>query len=185
MGTFKSGKTKIQVSIENETETIKNLVSQYPVQRGTPVADHTQRESKTWSFDGKLYGKNQHDIDVKFSKLLDWQFKGTILSYNGAIRHKNIIIEEMTKTYDDCGFKNAIKINFTLRNIRIVKTSFVKKKHVGPKPPKKTKGVYVTVRPGDTYWGWWVKYGTSIQTLRNWNHWPDRVIPIGRRARVK
>ncbi|MFP7481249.1 LysM peptidoglycan-binding domain-containing protein [Weissella paramesenteroides] len=48
-----------------------------------------------------------------------------------------------------------------------------------------SSGVYVTVRPGNTYWGWWVKYGTPIQTLRNWNHWPDRRIPIGARARVK
>lgn len=187
MGILSDGKTKLEFSAESEEETIKNNVAQHPVQRGQPIADHTQRESKDWQFSGKLYAANQHEIDVKYQKLLDWQYNGTLLTYNGAIHHNNIIIEELNKTYEDGGFKNALKITLSLKNVNLVSTSFVKATHVGPKTPSKpaSPGVYVTVRGGDTYWGWWVKYGTAIQTLRNWNHWPDRRIPIGVRARVK
>lgn len=187
MGVLSDGKTKLDLFIENEQETITNKVAQYPVQRGQPIIDHTQRENKSWQFEGKIFGNNQHDIDTKFSKLLDWQYQGTLLTYNGAIHHSNLIIQELSKTYDDGGFRNAIKINITLQNISIVSSSFVKATHVGAKAPTKpaVPGVWVTVRAGNTYWGWWMQYGTAIQTLRNWNHWPDRNIPIGARARVK
>lgn len=187
MGVLSSGKSKITIRAESEQETVTNTVAQYPIQRGQPIVDHTQRESKTWSFDAKLYGKNQKAIDVQYQKLLDWQFAGTLLKYNGAVRHSNIIISELSKTYDDGGFKNAMKISISLTAVWLVKSSFTKAKHVGPKKAKSSKkaGKYVTVRAGNTYWGWWVKYGTSINTLRKWNKWPDRRIPIGAKARVK
>lgn len=187
MGVFSDGKTKVTISVSSENETVKNNVAQYPIQRGQPIIDHTQRESKDWQFDGKIIAANHNQIDAIYSKLLDWQYNGTLLTYNGAIHHDSIIIEELNKTYDDGGFTNAIKVSLTLKNVVLVNTSFVKATHVGPKTPSKpaTPGVWVTVRAGNTYWGWWQAYGTAIQTLRDWNHWPDRRIPIGARARVK
>ena len=187
MGVLKAGKTAIKISAESEEEDVAQTVASFPVQSGNAITDHTQQESQTWSFEGKIYGKNQTEVDKKFQQLLNWAHAGTLLRYYGAIHHGNMMITNLHKTYDEGGFTNAIKFTMELRYVAVVKTSFTKAKHVGPKKPKPAKkpGVYVTVRRGNTYWGWWVKYGTSIQTLRNWNHWPDRRIPIGARARVK
>lgn len=187
MGVLSSGNTKLNLFIKNETETIKNKIAQYPVQRGQPLVDHTQRESKAWTFEGLLFGRNQSDIDAKFNQLLTWQQQGTLLTYNGAIHHGDLLITDLEKVYDEGGYRNAIKISISLLHVRVVSSSFVKAVHVGPKAPTKPvpPGVWVTVRAGNTYWGWWMQYGTPIQTLRNWNHWPDRQIPIGVRARVK
>ncbi|KRK40793.1 LysM peptidoglycan-binding domain-containing protein [Loigolactobacillus bifermentans] len=186
MGVLSDGKTKLELFVESEHEMIDNIIAQHPVQRGQPMIDHTQRESKTWDFEGKIMAGNQHLVDNKFTQLLTWQEQGVILSYNGAIHHPNLIISHLEKTYDEGGYSNAVKFSISLTNIRIANTSFVKAKHVGAKAPTKPKspGKYVTVVAGNTYWGWWQKYGTPIQTLRNWNKWPDRRIPIGVKARV-
>lgn len=191
MGVFSDGKTKVTISVENEEESIKNTVAQYPVQRNTPLADHTQRQSKDWTFSGKIYGKDLHACGVIYSKLINWQYFGTLLTYTGAIKHNKMLITDLEKTYEEGGFVNAIKFNMSLTNVRIVNESVTKAKHVGVKKPTQKKstpkktGTYVTVRAGNTYWGWSMKYGTSIATLRKWNKWPDRKIPIGKKARVK
>ena len=116
---------------------------------------------------------------------MSWQYSGNTLSWRGAIVHSNLMLVKITKTYDEGGFKNALKVDLELREVKTVASSYTAVKHVGPVNPPKPKAVYVTVVRGNTYWGWWKKYGTPIQTLRNWNKWPDRYIPIGARARVK
>ena len=118
---------------------------------------------------------------------MSWQHDGALLVYTGAIRRSSMLITNLHRTEDDGGFVNAIKFSMELTHVEIVKSSFVKAVNVGPKKPSPpaNPGVWVTVRPGNTYWGWMMQYGTSIQQLRNWNHWPDRRIPIGVRARVK
>jgi LysM repeat protein len=192
MGVFSDGKTTLEISAENEEETISNKVAQYPIQttnpaNNNPITNHTQRESKGWTFDGKVYGANQAEVTARWNIMQAWQQAGTPLTYTGAIYHKNILIQELVKTYDEGGFKNAVKFNVTLTNVSFVVSSFVKATNTGfkkPSPPA-TPGVWITVKAGNTYWGWWQKYGTSINQLRAWNKWPDRRIPIGARARVK
>lgn len=187
MGVLSDGKTKLDAFVTTEEETISNKVAQYPVQRGNPLIDHTQRESKSWNFEGKIFGANRAEIDAKWNTLLTWQQNGALLTYTGAIYHTDILIQDLTKTYDDGGFTNAVKFNGTLQYVSMVSSSFVKATNTGftkPTPPA-TPGVWITVKAGNTYWGWWQKYGTSINQLRAWNKWPDRRIPIGARARVK
>lgn len=187
MAVLTDGKHKITVSFETEEEAIKNQVAQHPVQRGQPIVDHTQRESKSWQMSGKLYGKNLHEVDTQYKQLLDWQYNGTLLTIKSAIRDSNTIIESLNKNYDDGGFTNAVRITIGFTKVAIVTSSFTKAKHTGNKTPTKPKvtGTWVTVKAGNTYWGWMMKYGTSISQLRKWNKWPDRRIPIGARARVK
>ncbi|MFC6275600.1 LysM peptidoglycan-binding domain-containing protein [Levilactobacillus tangyuanensis] len=43
----------------------------------------------------------------------------------------------------------------------------------------------MTIKKGDTYWGYHMKFGTSIKKLRSWNGFPDRKLPIGKKIRVK
>ena len=190
MGVLSDGKKKIKISMLKEEETIENNVAQYPVQRGQPIVDHTQRQSKTWEMEGQLQGKNQKAIDALYTQLLNWQYAGTLLTWTGAIRHPSILIAKLNKSYSDGGFVNALPITLSLTAVTLVKTPAGAKKSKGPKKPAKKKsakkkGTYVTVKSGNTYWGWSQRYGTSIATLRKWNGWPDRRIPIGKKARVK
>ena len=187
MATLKKGNVGVEIFSESEEEEITNKVAQYPVQSGNNITDHTQRESLTWTFEGKIFGKNKAEIDRKYGQLVNWQHDGSLLTYTGAIRRSSMLITNLHRTEDEGGFANAIKFSMELTHVEVVKSSFVKAVNVGPKKPSPTAnpGVWVTVRPGNTYWGWMMQYGTSIQQLRNWNHWPDRRIPIGVRARVK
>ena len=187
MATLKKGNVGVEIFSESEEEEITNKVAQYPVQSGNNITDHTQRESLTWTFEGKIFGKNKAEIDRKYGQLVNWQHDGSLLTYTGAIRRSSMLITNLHRTEDEGGFANAIKFSMELTHVEVVKSSFVKAVNVGPKKPSPpaNPGVWVTVRPGNTYWGWMIQYGTSIQQLRNWNHWPDRRIPIGVRARVK
>ena len=109
----------------------------------------------------------------------------SLIIYRGRSYFKNAVIQDISKGYDTV--ENGFTITITLQPIRVAKTIWEKipQPPVAKQPSKPSNAVYVTVQPGNTYWGWWQQYGTSIQQLRNWNKWPDRFIPIGARARVK
>lgn len=191
MGVLSDGKKKLKLFIKTEEETATQNVAKYPVQRGQPIIDHTQADSKTWNFEGWIQGKDQKTIDATYQQLLSWQFYGNLLTWNGAVHHPNMIISELHKSYDNGGMKNALAITISLTWVNLVKSSkSTAKKSQGPKSPVKKKsapkkGTYMTVRAGNTYWAWSQKYGVSVAQLRKWNKWPDRKIPVGAKVRVK
>lgn len=168
MGILSDGKKKIELFVTDENETSTNTVAQYPVQRGQPIIDHTQSQGKTWSFEGWIKGKDQKEIDAKYQQLLSWQFYGNLLTWTGAIRHPNMLISELNKSYTDGGMKDAIKFTISLTWVNLVNgTKKTAKKSQGPKSPVKKKsaakkGTYLTVKSGNTYWAWSQKYGVSI-----------------------
>ena len=168
-----------------EHEDVNIDVATHPVEDGSPITDHSQIQSKNFRFGGWITGNNQSDIDAKYQQLLDWSQNGTLLNYSGAIRHNSMLMSNLTKDYEDGGYQNAIKFSVDLTWVRTVKVTWNKNVNAGKKQATPPPGVYVTVVAGNTYWGWWVQYGTSIDQLRAWNGWPDRFIPIGARARVK
>ncbi len=181
-----NGKT-ISITVLSEKEQLDNNVSTHPVENGSPITDHAQMESKTFTFDGLLIGKNQSDVDSLYAQLLAWFHSHELLQFRGAIRHNDMIISHLEKTYEEGGYRNAVGFNIELTAVYKVTLDWVKATNSGKKQatPPVAPGVYVTVVAGDTYWGWWVKYGTSIDQLRAWNKWNDYLIPIGARARVK
>ncbi len=185
MGKLTDGKKTIEIFAESEKESITNKVAQYSIPSGDAIIDHTQRESIEWEMAGLIFGKDHNDINNKWLQLITWQFAGNVLFWHGAIYKGDLILENITKDYDEGGFKNAIKVSIKFKEAKTVQSSFVRVQHVGPITPPSPPGLWVTVVAGNTYWGWWKQYGTPIQTLRNWNKWPDRRIPIGARARVK
>ena len=182
MGEIRYGKQAIKVVNSSESESRSSTVTQFPVEEGAPVSDHTQFQGKTVQMTGFLLGSN---AEQNYKTLSDWQDKGYLIEYRGRIYIKDIVIDNVSKTYDKIGNGFGISIAFT--PIRRAKTSWTKVPNSGKKQPTpaKSTAIYVTVKRGNTYWGWWKQYGTPIQTLRNWNKWPDRFIPIGKRARVK
>ncbi|EAF3806766.1 TPA: LysM peptidoglycan-binding domain-containing protein [Listeria monocytogenes] len=169
----------------NESETSPFTITDNPVETGSPVADHVQRETKTLEISGFLLGSS---AEKDYATLKGYAEKGTIVTFKGRVYFKNVLISNLSKSYNTV--KNGFEITVSLRDLRRASTPWVrkKKKSSGKKQSSKTKksaGTYITVKKGDCYWKWWKRYGTSIVQLRKWNKWPDRRIPIGKRARVK
>ena len=177
----------VEIFVKSENESIDSNVSTHPIETGSPITDHAQRESKTHTFSGLIYGNDQSQVDARYNQLMYWQSGGDLLQFRGAIRHNDLLISHLEKTYDEGGKRNAVSFNITLTTVTLVNLKWDKATNTGKKQaaPPVDPGVYVTVVAGDTYWGWWVKYGTSIDQLRAWNNWNDYLIPIGARARVK
>ncbi|EAC5079571.1 LysM peptidoglycan-binding domain-containing protein [Listeria monocytogenes] len=169
----------------NESETSPFTITDNPVETGSPVSDHVQRETKTLEISGFLLGSS---AEKDYATLKSYAEKGTIVTFKGRVYFKNVLISNLSKSYNTV--KNGFEITVSLRDLRRASTPWVrkKKKSSGKKQSSKTKksaGTYITVKKGDCYWKWWKRYGTSIAQLRKWNKWPDRRIPIGKRARVK
>ncbi|EAF6111266.1 LysM peptidoglycan-binding domain-containing protein [Listeria monocytogenes] len=174
----------------NENESSPFTITDNPVETGANVSYHVQRETKTLEISGFLLGAT---AERDYATLKDYAEKGTIVTFRGRVYFKNVLISNLSKSYNT--IKNGFEITISLRDLRRASTPWVRKKKkssgkkqpVKPKkqPVKKTTAVYVTVKSGDCYWKWWKRYGTSIAQLRKWNKWPDRRIPNGARARVK
>lgn len=173
----------------NESEANQNTVTQYPVAKGDPTTDHSARSSKTDSITAMLLGSN---FQSQWNQLLSWNYSGSLLKYSGAgtAKWNQVVISELDRAYEQ-PLKNALNVTLTLTYVQIVAVQTTKKKKVakkGKKQPagkKKSTKKYVKVKSGDTYWGFWKKYGTSIATLEKWNKYPARRIPIGVKLRVK
>lgn len=183
MGLIQHDNTKIYVINSTESDASSATISQYPVEEGAPISDNVMYMGGPVTVAGSLLGNN---AEQDYKKLVEWQKNNYQLTYRGRIYIKTVAIQDMSRSYNNVG--NGFGVSVTLMPIRIAKATWEKI----PQPPAKKQptpaaspAVYVTVQPGNTYWGWWVQYGTPIQTLRDWNKWPDRFIPIGARARVK
>ena len=185
MGYFFNDSHKIHFHSVTEEENVSAKVAQYSIQNGNNVADHAFRDAKTLEFDGYLFGNDLSDCDRQYQQFLNWQRSGSLLHYYGATYNNNLLITNLEKNYTDGGFRNAIKVKINVTRVDITKTFFYKTPYKPVSPPPKDNAVYVTVKWGNTYWGWWKQYGTPINTLRAWNKYPDRRIPCGVRVRVK
>ena len=56
MAIITDGKKTVTLRLDSESEEYTSTVSQYPIQSGNPVTDHTQRSASTWTFTGRIYG---------------------------------------------------------------------------------------------------------------------------------
>lgn len=173
----------IHVINTSESEAVPVTITDNPVEKGAPISDHVQVANKTIEVSGWLLGKN---AEKSFRQLMAYEQKGAIRSWKGRIYYKNSLISNLSRTYNT--IKNGFEITFTITTIRRAKTSWKRKKKKSSGKKQRSgskKAMYITVKKGDCYWKWWKRYGTSIAQLRKWNKWPDRRIPIGKRARVK
>ncbi len=171
------GSTSAVVFLFNtsENEQNQNTVTSYPVAKNDPITDHSVRSSKTDSISGYLLGK---DYNNQYKQLLGWNYSGDLLKYsgNGTVKWDQVVISELDKTYDS-PIKNALKVNLTLTYVQIVaaQTTKLTKKKVAKKGKKQSAGKkkstkkYITVKYGDTYWGYAQKYGTTVAQIRKWN----------------
>ena len=182
MGYIQFESTRIDIVSSSESESRTSSVTQYPVESGSPVSDNAMYSGGSITISGFLLGSNSED---SFNTLIEMQRNARLVTYRGRIYWKDAVIQDIGKGYER--YENGFSVTITLQEIRIASAVWDKipQPPIAKQPSKPSTAVYVTVKKGDTYWGWWQQYGTAIQTLRDWNKWPDRVIPIGARARVK
>lgn len=141
MAQLTDGAKTVDIFAESEEEAITNKVAQYSIQSGDAIVDHTQRETIEWTMTGLIYGRDHNDINNKWLQLITWQYAGTVLFWKGAIYKGSLILENITKTYDEGGFKNAIKVSIKFKEAKTVESSFVKVQHVGPITPPSPPGL--------------------------------------------
>lgn len=181
---------------ESETRDLQSSVPQYAVQRGTPLSDHTAFTGDTLTLEGWWVDKkagSRATAGKNISTVEKWQKLGTRLTWHGARTVRQLIVSEHSFIYDST--KNAVKATVTLTRVRLATNPYSKKKGKGKKKPsgkkkatsggKNTTKKYVTVKSGDTYSLYKVRYGSTIKQLRAWNKYKDTGIPIGVRVRVK
>lgn len=190
MGAIEFNGTRIELVNSTENESSSASITQYPVEEGMPFSDNMTWNGYSVQITGYLLGDAAEE---SYNTLKEWQISSELVSFRGRIYLKNAGIQDISKGYDR--YENGFSITITLIPIRIASV-FWEKIPQPPtvKQPEKSKQdedktatneTFVTVKAGDTYWGWWKQYGTAIQQLRDWNKWADRQIPIGSRARVK
>lgn len=178
------GNTAIEILPDNLEHGVNMNVAQYPVEKGSPIVDNAIMESNQVDVSGVIVAKDWTTADNLARQLYVWQIDKTVVNMRNGINDTSYLIQNWKKTLDD-PMKNAVKISMTLVRIRIATSSYTVRKNSGKKQAPASSGVYLTVQPGNTYWAWSMRYGTSIPQLRAWNRYPDRFIPIGVRVRVK
>lgn len=177
--------TKIHIINTTESDSSESNVSQYPVESGAPISDNMMYMGGQVTIGGFLLGESSSAAEQSYKTLVDFQQHSLLMTYRGRIYLKDAVIQNISRSYTT--YENGFDVTITLQPVRTAKSIWEKipQPPVAKQPVNNSGAVYVTVQPGNTYWGWWMQYGTPIQTLRNWNGWPDRFIPIGVRARVK
>jgi len=148
-------------------------ISDHPIEDGSNITDHVQREPLKMNISGVVAGS---DASTRLSKLKAAMDKGQRLKYVYRNVFDNVVIESLQTTHD-VETKGAFKFTMTLKQIQIAqKATVIKlKKPVtsgGRKQPAKPstppKKVYVVVR-GDNLTKIGRKYEVSWQTIYNKN----------------
>lgn len=166
-------------------------VTSYPTEKGLPITDNVQRQSKTFSITGKILAKTHADAMKVYNALEKKQVSKSVVTYIGRATAKNVVITRMNPSFD-ASIANGMNISIDLQEIRIAKSPYVKKKTTKKKSGKKTTSntkkttkVYHKVKKGESYWSIAKKNGTTVQTLEKLNPWPATKIPIGANMRIK
>ena len=166
-----------------EDEVVNVNVTTLPIESGAPISDHVQRQNNVLRITGYLLGS---DAESNFTQLENMAHQGTVTKYQGRVQLRDVLISGISRGYQD--IKNGMELSISLTTVKRAKTSWVRRTaSVGRQQatPSRSPNKYVTVRAGDTYWGWSQRYGSTVAQLRTWNGWEDRLIPIGARARVR
>lgn len=196
------------VFIDNasESETITTDLTTNSIAPGQYVNHYTQTSPVQHQIDGKLGGSLVSEVKglkKQFDTLKRWSTNGTETELHHGQRQSNHSVLTSVAANFDAPRDNAVPVSITIEDVKWAKSEVKKKSskkttttkgnNTGKKSATKgtrkdTKpkaGKYLTIKKGDTYWGYHVKFGTSIAKLRSWNGYPDRALPVGKKIRVK
>lgn len=186
------------IEIFNETEEKQSsvTVTQYDIEKGEPFTDHVRRDVEKFTVTGYILTDDWKTVQQQLEKAM---YAGKIMKYVGKMSASNVVITSVRVSQSE-KIANGGDLTMNLQKIKITKSSHlvVKKKKSIPKRKKtsnsgkkkqtgkrKSQEVVLIIKKGDTYWGYSQKYGTPIPTLRKWNGYKDRFLPIGGKIRVK
>jgi len=194
------------VFIDNETETASGSteITTSAIFTGQYINHYTQSQPVTHTIDGKLGGSSNSEISglkKQLETLMRWCRDGIEVELHSQQGTNSGVITSVSPNYDE-PLENAIKLSVTVQEINWANTKPKKttKGKTSKSPKNKTDkptksgsrktvkpkaGKYITIKSGDTYWGYHNKYGTSISKLRSWNGFSDTKLPIGKKCRVK
>lgn len=178
------GNQSVTIRADTQDHTVDMNVPQYPVEQGDPLTDHTQIEKNAFTVSGWVIGKTWEEADNMARQLYIWQKNSQLVSIRNGINETDLIIQNWKKLLDE-PTSNGFKVEVTMIRVRLPQSAYTKRNNAGSRQPSQGGEVWLTVQPGNTYWAWSMRYGTSIPQLRAWNRYPDRFIPIGVRVRVK
>ena len=182
------GKTKVYILSDEDNRNRDFNIAQNPVENGSVITDHVSMNGDTGQIQGLMLGDGGTNKDAQdyLGIIEKWQNDGVALKYYGRYYLYPILIQGNEHSFDKTRNAVHITLNWTVLHLTNApaQTAIAVKKAVASSSAN-NQGTYVTVAPGNTYWGWMMKYGTSIAQLEAWNKWPATLIPIGAKARVK
>ena len=176
-------------------------VTEYTVEEGIAISDHTKRRAMVLSISGEIVGKNAADT---LSKIRQIHQSGTLCKYVGRNTMTNCLIVELSTIYTS-SIWGGCEFSMTLKEIRTAASSYLnnsstKSLTTGTQQvttASKSTNVYHKVVKGDTIWALvaapnapYKKYGLSCDEVMKLN--PDafsrkgdfRTLQIGKKIIV-
>lgn len=192
----------VYIDNTSESETTTTDMTTNAIAPGQYINHFAQNSPTQHQIDGKLGGSatsKMAGLKKQFNSLKRWATNGTEIELHHGQRTSNSAILTSVAANFDAPRDNALPVSIALQDVKWArseikkksKTKATKKKgnNVGDKSATKgsrnKKGSYLTIKKGDTYWGYHLRFGTSIAKLRSWNGFPDKKLPIGKKIRVK
>ena len=144
-----------KIGVVEESGAFGVEATKHPVEKGVSLTDHVQRELETFTISGKVVGTNAAKVEAYFKTQMN---AGKPVVYIGKMRLSNVIILNFNKTHTS-SVSNGFGFSMTLREVRIAKSSLVRKKTTAagtqqkkPASQPKSKETYYIVKKGDTLW---------------------------------
>lgn len=165
---------------DSESEDMTANITNWPVDEGAPRADYARVASKTVTVGGIITGRDRSEANAKYDKLKSWMNHHKQLTYKGDIYYKHLMISDLQQSFTDLRDNLKVSITFTFVYWAQVTTSTGNNsKKKSSKSSKRTEGhrskkyVAVTVKHGDTLYGFSKKYHKSVKWLQKVNHIKD------------
>lgn len=176
-----------------ETDNTSTDITTWPVDEGAPRSNYARVSDKSTTITGIITGGTTSSAKTKFNKLLSWNASHKELTFKGKVYYKHLMFSEIDRTYDD--FSTNIKVVLTFKfayaaKITTKSTSKTSKKKTS-KSAKTTQGTRnktyttITIKAGDTLWGYAQKYNVTVAWLQKVNGIKGTTIYAGKKIRVK
>lgn len=175
--------------INTESESNTSNITSWAVDKGAPRSSYARFASKTISINGLISDSDTGDAHSKWVKLRGWHSNHTELTFKGDIYYKHLIMSELSRQFT--GFQNTMQVSITFTFVRDAEITISKRKK-SSKSSKTLAGTRhklytaITIKRGDTLWGFSKKYGKSVKWLAQVNHIKNpNLIYAGRKIRVR
>lgn len=162
----------------SESESNSSNITSYAVDQGAPRKDYARFSSKTISIDGVISDSDTGTAHDKWVKLRTWHSHHEELTFRGDIYYKHLLISALNRQFTGPGLINQMQVSITFTFVRAaeITTSNKNKKHAKSSKSSKTvagnrskKYKAVTIKNGDTLWGFSKKYGKPVSWLQKVN----------------